>query len=116
AESGGLHVVATERHEAIRIDRQLLGRAGRQGDPGTGQMFLSLEDKLLEALTPERFHRLTELGKTGGNRNWNEFRKLCVLAQRRTERKHYRRRLDLMHYERQRKEFLGHLGADPFVD
>jgi preprotein translocase subunit SecA len=116
AAAGGLHVVATERHEAIRIDRQLLGRAGRQGDPGTGQMFLSLEDKLLEALTPERFQRLTELGRTSGTRNWNEFRKLFVIAQKRTERKHYRQRLDLMHYERQRKELLGDLGADPFVD
>jgi preprotein translocase subunit SecA len=43
ADSGGLHVIATERHEAIRIDRQLLGRAGRQGDPGSGQMYLVLK-------------------------------------------------------------------------
>ena len=50
ADAGGLHVIGTERHEAIRIDRQLLGRAGRQGDPGSGQLYLSLEDKLLEAL------------------------------------------------------------------
>jgi preprotein translocase subunit SecA len=116
AEAGGLHVIVTERHEAIRIDRQLLGRAGRQGDPGSGQMFLSLEDKILEALSPERHRRLTEFGRAGGNRNWNEFRNLFVMAQKKTERKHYRQRLDLMHYERQRKELLGDLGADPFVD
>lgn len=116
AEKGGLHVIATERHEAIRIDRQLLGRAGRQGDPGSGQMFLSLEDKILETLGPERFQRLIQLGRANGNRNWNEFRKLFVFAQKKTERKHYRQRLDLMHYERQRKELLGDLGADPFVD
>ena len=42
-------MIGTERHEAMRIDRQLLGRAGRQGDPGSGQLYLSLEDKLLEA-------------------------------------------------------------------
>ena len=116
AEAGGLHVVGTERHEAVRIDRQLLGRAGRQGDPGTGQMFLSMQDKLLEALSHERHLRLVALGKAGGNRNWNEFRRLFIAAQRKTERKHYRQRLDLMHYERQRKELLGDLGADPFVD
>jgi preprotein translocase subunit SecA len=109
-------VIATERHEAIRIDRQLLGRAGRQGDPGSGQLFLSMQDKILEALGPERFERLKELGRSGGNRDWNLFRKLFVTAQKKTERKHYRQRLDLMHYERQRKELLGDLGADPFVD
>jgi preprotein translocase subunit SecA len=116
AENGGLHVIGTERHEAIRIDRQLLGRAGRQGDPGSGQLFLSLEDKLLEALTPERHQRLIAIGHKGGNRDWRIFRKLFVIAQKKTERKHYRQRLDLMHYERQRKELLGDLGADPFVD
>jgi preprotein translocase subunit SecA len=116
AQAGGLHVIGTERHEAVRVDRQLLGRAGRQGDPGSGQMYLSLEDKILEALGHERHHRLVELGRAGGNRDWNAFRKLFVMAQRKTERKHYRQRLDLMHYERQRKELLGDLGADPFVD
>ncbi len=44
---GGLHVIATERHEAARIDRQLFGRAGRQGDPGSAIMFASLEDELV---------------------------------------------------------------------
>lgn len=116
AAMGGLHVIATERHEAIRVDRQLLGRAGRQGDPGSGLVYLSLDDKILEALGPERFARLRAMGERGGNRNWNELRKLFVIAQRKTERKHYKQRLDLMHYERQRRELLGDLGADPFVD
>jgi preprotein translocase subunit SecA len=116
AQAGGLHVIGTERHEAIRIDRQLLGRAGRQGDPGSGQLYLSLEDKILEAVGSERYHRLMELGRAGGNRDWNKFRRLFVIAQKKTERKHYRQRLDLMHYERQRKDLLGDLGADPFVD
>ena len=85
ADAGGLHVIGTERHEAIRIDRQLLGRAGRQGDPGSGQLFLSLEDKLLEALSPDRHHKLIALGRAGANRNWNEFRRLFVIAQKRTD-------------------------------
>src|SRR5262249_22546241 len=56
-ESGGLHVIATEMHSASRIDRQLVGRSARQGDPGTYQFFLSLEDELLRCLTPERRKR-----------------------------------------------------------
>ncbi|WP_020471658.1 preprotein translocase subunit SecA [Zavarzinella formosa] len=113
---GGLHVIGTERHEAIRVDRQMLGRAGRQGDPGSGQFYLSLEDKLLEALGTHFHEKLILLGRSGAKRDWNQFRPLFVKAQRRTEKKHYRQRLDLMHYERQRRELLGDLGADPFVD
>lgn len=116
AELGGLHVIGTERHEAIRIDRQMLGRAGRQGDPGSGQFYLSLEDKLLEALGTQFHEQLIKEGRSGVNKNWNQYRKLFVKAQMITEKKHYRQRLDLMHYERQRRELLGDLGADPFVD
>ncbi len=46
-ERGGLHVIATEKHETRRVDRQLFGRAGRQGEPGTAVVFMSLEDELL---------------------------------------------------------------------
>ena len=52
AELGGLHVIATERHESRRIDRQLFGRAGRQGDPGSAQAFVSLEDELARRFVP----------------------------------------------------------------
>lgn len=54
---GGLHVLATERHESPRIDRQLYGRAARQGDPGSAQAFLSLEDELLMRFLPESVRR-----------------------------------------------------------
>jgi preprotein translocase subunit SecA len=53
AELGGLHVIATERHEARRIDRQLFGRSGRQGDPGTAVAFISCEDELLRRFAPK---------------------------------------------------------------
>jgi len=49
---GGLHVIATERHNSLRVDRQLFGRAGRQGDPGSAQAFVSLEDELLAQHCP----------------------------------------------------------------
>jgi preprotein translocase subunit SecA len=52
AECGGLHVLATERHESHRIDRQLYGRAARQGDPGSSQAFVSLEDELVRRFVP----------------------------------------------------------------
>jgi len=57
---GGLHVLGTERHEARRIDNQLRGRAGRQGDPGSSQFFLSLEDDLLRIFGGERVQRLMQ--------------------------------------------------------
>ena len=53
AKLGGLHILGTERHEARRIDNQLRGRAGRQGDPGTSQFFLSLQDHVLRLFAPE---------------------------------------------------------------
>ncbi len=55
---GGLHVVGTERHEARRIDNQLRGRAGRQGDPGSSQFFLSLEDDLLRIFGGDRLQNM----------------------------------------------------------
>ncbi len=55
---GGLHIVGTERHEARRIDNQLRGRAGRQGDPGSSRFFLSLQDDLLRIFGGDRIQRL----------------------------------------------------------
>ena len=114
--AGGLHVLATERNEALRIDRQLQGRAARQGDPGSAQFFVSLEDQLLEGLGPDRQVSLESLGKAGGNRNWHSYLPLFKKAQNRLERRQYRQRLDLMMYEKNRMEVLKELGADPYVD
>ncbi len=57
---GGLHIIGTERHEARRIDRQLRGRAGRQGDKGSSKFFLSLEDDLMRLFGSERISRVME--------------------------------------------------------
>ncbi|MEX0690113.1 MAG: preprotein translocase subunit SecA, partial [Candidatus Paceibacterota bacterium] len=57
---GGLHVLGTERHEARRIDNQLRGRSGRQGDPGSSQFFLSLEDDLLRVFGGERIQNMMQ--------------------------------------------------------
>ena len=56
----GLHVIGTERHESRRVDNQLRGRSGRQGDPGSSQFFLSLEDSLMKIFAPERVKNLMQ--------------------------------------------------------
>jgi preprotein translocase subunit SecA len=59
-EIGGLHIIGSERHESRRIDRQLRGRAGRQGDPGSSQFFLSLEDDLMRLFGTDRIAKLMD--------------------------------------------------------
>jgi preprotein translocase subunit SecA len=113
---GGLHVLGTERHEAKRIDRQLQGRAARQGDPGSCQFFLALDDELLEGLGQGRQEALHQRGQAGGGGSWTRYLPEFLRAQRRVERKHYLQRVDLMIYEKQRQEILKDLGADPYVD
>ncbi|HMO35992.1 MAG TPA: preprotein translocase subunit SecA, partial [Gemmatales bacterium] len=95
---------------------QLCGRAGRQGDPGSAQFFLCLEDELLEALGPARHEKLKQIGRAGQRSDWQTFQPLFETAQQRMERKHYKQRVDLMVYEKQRQEILKELGAGPYVD
>lgn len=58
--AGGLAIIGTERHESRRVDRQLRGRSGRQGDPGTSQFYVSLEDNLMRLFMPERITRIMD--------------------------------------------------------
>ena len=106
AEAGGLHVLGTERHDAARIDRQLIGRSARQGDPGSGQFVLSLDDELLEALGPSKQESLVKKGLNRAKGNYDRLQSLFIKSQRKTEKKHYRQRLDLLFHEKQRKETL----------
>ena len=118
-EAGGLHVLGTERHEAIRIDRQLAGRAGRQGDRGSCQFYLSLEDELLEGLGERAKERLKQYGIEQNEEegiDWDKYTELFQKAQRRIESRHYRQRVDLVIYEKNRQEILKDIGADPYVD
>ena len=116
AEKGGLHVICTELHESARIDRQLIGRCGRQGDPGSYRQFMAVDDEILqEGFGPERAERLqrqtAELGGEIGN-----FRSILRRAQRKVERKHFRDRNVLLHHERERKKLQKELGQDPYLD
>ncbi len=117
-DAGGLHVLGTERHEAIRIDRQLAGRAGRQGDPGSCQFFLSMEDELLEGLGENTQLRLKQYGQEMEEEDvsWEKYVLAFQKAQRRMEGRHYRQRVDLVIYEKHRQEILKDIGADPYVD
>lgn len=115
-EAGGLHVLGTERHDSLRIDRQLVGRAGRQGDRGSGQFFLSLDDELLEGLGQWKRESLQQIGHQGGDRDWSKYLGYFRRAQKKIERRHFLSRVDLMVHERQRQEILKDLGADPYVD
>lgn len=66
--AGGLHVLGTERHSARRVDDQLRGRAGRQGDPGSSQFMVSLDDELLRVFGGEKIHRLLDLVELDADR------------------------------------------------
>ncbi len=94
---GGLHVLATERHEARRIDRQLFGRCGRQGDPGSFQVILALEDDLLRDLFGDWPQRLLKrwMNPDAPVPAW-QAKLLVATAQRAAEGRHSRLRRDLL--------------------
>jgi len=103
---GGLHVIATEPHESSRVDRQLFGRSGRQGDPGTCRLFASLEDELmvrtLRGAEPSQWKQ-TLIRLIPG-------RLLFWLAQRVSERRAYRQRLAVLRSDRWLDESLSFAG------
>ena len=119
-EPGGLHVLGTERHEARRIDNQLRGRSGRQGDPGSSRFYLSLEDDLLRIFGSERISNI--MGRLGIEEDQPiEHRlvsKAIENAQRRVEAHNFEIRKHLLEYDNvmnqqreviysQRREVLG---------
>jgi len=124
AELGGLHVLGTERHESRRIDNQLRGRSGRQGDKGSSRFYLSLEDDLLRIFGAERISSLMDrIGfEEGQPIEHNLISKAVENAQKRVEgqnfdiRKHLLEYDDVMNQQRQiiygqRREILS--GSDP---
>ena len=98
---GGLHVLGTERHEARRIDNQLRGRAGRQGDPGSSRFYLSLEDDLLRIFGSERIsHIMDRLGMEEDQPiEHGLVTKAIENAQRRVEAHNFEIRKHLLEYD-----------------
>jgi preprotein translocase subunit SecA len=111
AELGGLHVILTERHEARRIDRQLFGRCGRQGDPGTHEAIVSLEDELMRGRRG-RALRWLAAGTTGPGRPVPRWLGCLVFrrAQRAAERLHSRMRWDLLKFDEHQETMLAFSG------
>ncbi len=120
ADLGGLHIIGTERHESRRIDNQLRGRAGRQGDPGSSRFYLSLEDDLLRIFGGERLRSMMDrLGVEYGERIEHPWiTKAIESSQRRVEghnfdiRKHLLKYDDVLNHQRNiiyrmRRDVLG---------
>jgi len=107
AEAGGLFVIASERHEAGRIDRQLFGRGGRQGDPGECQAMVSLDDELVRSV----FGRLLDRLRTASGRLPGRLGPLLFSwAQRTTERRHSAIRKRLLHSDESLQDLLAFSG------
>ncbi|MFN9371924.1 MAG: translocase [Planctomycetaceae bacterium] len=116
-ESGGLHVIATEMHSSARIDRQLVGRAARQGDPGSFQFFVSLDDELLNCLRPRELERHRRQARSAGQSELPaSFLQIFTRAQKRTEKLHLRNRKLMLKQEDQRFEHHLQMGLDPFLE
>ena len=98
---GGLHIVGTERHEARRVDNQLRGRAGRQGDPGSSRFYLSLEDDLLRIFGSQRIQKIMErLGMEEGEPIEHKLvTRAIATAQKRVETHNYEIRKHLLEYD-----------------
>lgn len=115
--NGGLHVIATEMHTNRRIDRQLVGRAARQGDPGSYQFWLSLDDELFRYLTIEKRKRLKQSANpdmTGElSSGWiRTFRRL----QRVIENQERKYRKQLLKQEKSREKMCRAMGLDPYLE
>jgi preprotein translocase subunit SecA len=108
ADTGGLHVIATELHESARIDRQLFGRCGRQGDPGTTEAIVSLEDELIRLYVGSGFAAEALLDNQSVGQSYA--RGLFRLAQGRAERAHAAIRRQLLSLDEQLGDLLAFSG------
>ncbi|WP_337375693.1 preprotein translocase subunit SecA [Desulfovibrio piger] len=120
-ELGGLHILGTERHESRRIDNQLRGRSGRQGDPGSSRFYLSLEDDLMRLFGSDRISGLMEkLGLKDGEAIENSMVTRAVeSAQKRVEAHHFEIRKTLLDYDNvmnQQREVIYTLRRDMMVE
>src|SRR5204862_5939209 len=98
---GGLHMLGTERHEARRVDNQLRGRSGRQGDPGSSHFYLSLEDDLLRIFGSHRIQKIMErLGMEEGEPIEHRLvTRAIATAQKRVENHNFEIRKHLLEYD-----------------
>lgn len=113
-QNGGLHVILAGIHESNRIDRQLIGRAARQGDPGSYRLIISMEDGLLdEAYSTDRALQIR--GRLGYRFNESECLRLFLKAQEIISRRNEISRRVLFHQEKKQLKHLGRAGMDPLL-
>ncbi|MCR9933326.1 MULTISPECIES: preprotein translocase subunit SecA [Vibrio] len=99
-EAGGLHIIGTERHESRRIDNQLRGRSGRQGDAGSSRFYLSMEDSLLRIFTSDRMASLIQSGMEEGEAIESKMLSRSIeKAQRKVEGRNFDIRKQLLEYD-----------------
>ncbi|MDB5367115.1 MAG: preprotein translocase subunit SecA [Rhodospirillales bacterium] len=128
-QAGGLYVLGTERHESRRIDNQLRGRSGRQGDPGASKFYISLEDDLMRIFGSQRMDvMLQRLGLQEGEAIMHSWlNKAIERAQKKVEAQHFEVRKNLLKYDdvmndqrkvvyEQRKDVMSAADASPIVD
>ncbi|MFV0346317.1 MAG: preprotein translocase subunit SecA [Bacteroidales bacterium] len=96
--AGGLAIIGSERHESRRVDRQLRGRAGRQGDPGSSQFFISAEDKLMRLYSENRVGKFLFNNLENGESN-PQLNKMAENAQKKVEENHFGTRKRLLDYD-----------------
>jgi preprotein translocase subunit SecA len=111
-ELGGLHVILTERHESRRIDRQLMGRAARQGDPGSAQAFVSLDDELALRHSPNWLRRGVQSALSAGAPGAEALAAaLLRSAQRRSEKAAFEQRRRVLQADTWVEDSLAFAGA-----
>jgi len=108
---GGLYVIGTERHESRRIDNQLRGRSGRQGDPGKSKFFISMDDELMRLFGGERMKNImSRIGMTGGDAIYHPMlNKSIENAQKKVEERNFEIRKHLLDYDdvlNQQRKFI----------
>jgi preprotein translocase subunit SecA len=108
---GGMHVILTEYHESRRIDRQLFGRCARQGDPGSCESIVSLEDEIFAVHTPGAAHLLSRLGRKKIKMPGSAYTLLRVLAQYVAERRNTWVRLQNFKVDRRLDQMLAFSGG-----
>ena len=128
--NGGLHIIGSEKHEARRIDRQLRGRAGRQGDPGSSRFYLSLEDDLMRLFGSDRITRImSSMGSMdeGERIEHSLITKSIERAQKKVEERNFEIRKNLLEYDdvlneqrkiiyKRRQNLLGFANAEDLVE
>ena len=114
---GGLHVIATEMHSSARIDRQLIGRTARRGDPGSYQLFVSFEDELLQSLPAAQLARQRRgLSADAAGELSPKHLAIFEKTRKQLEQRHEVQRRHLLNREKQVRETCEEIGLDPWLE